>query len=275
MWPRIVPSHFVLAPFTSHRREVLLQDAIVDSEVPVPARLVSHTLLWKKLPSRSSKSRASRIASTPGVLMADILRVGRVWRRHDVLDRNGAPPLSFCFWSHCPDLNCWTAFLRNHDVLIAPVTVSYPRGIVKSWLQRSLLFDLLVAPLGLGQHLLTELIHLAMEILACGIIHSKMAMVSVICTPLLASDPNLVALNCPFTSWTPLLSAPPFACGSYAGGFSWDCRLGPHADDPVLHLHQCWIAISLQYNLHVLRVTDAPHYIVHDSIVSSPLHLHK
>ena len=181
---------------------------------------MSHTLLWKKLPSRSSKVRASRIASTPGVLMADILRVGRVWRRHDVLDRNGAPPLSFCFWSHCPDLDCWTAFLRNHDVLIAPVIVSYPRGIVKSWLQSSLLFDLLVAPLGLGQHLLTELIHLAMEILACGTIHSKMAMVSVICTPLLASDPNLVALNCPFTSWTPLLSAPPFACGSYAGGFS-------------------------------------------------------
>ena len=44
----------------------------------------------------------------------------------------------------------------NADVLIAPVIVSYPRGILKPWLQSTGLFPPLVAPLGLGQHLLTE-----------------------------------------------------------------------------------------------------------------------
>ena len=58
----------------------------------------------------------------------------------------------------CPDLGCWTAIFRNHVVLIAPVLVSYSRGIVKP----CVLY--LRASLGLGHHLLTELGHLASEI---------------------------------------------------------------------------------------------------------------
>ena len=78
---------FVLASFASHRRAVLLQDAAVDSDVPLQAKLV-HTLLWKKLPSRSTKIQASRIAFAPGVFLAVIFRVGHVRRRHDALDSN-------------------------------------------------------------------------------------------------------------------------------------------------------------------------------------------
>ena len=123
--------------------------------------------------------------------------------------------------------------------LIAPVIVSYPRGIVKSWLQTSpSFFDVLVAPFGAWPtpaHLTHTPCHgnflvsysavscasspsknLKIVSAACGIIHSKMAMVSVISTPILASHPNLVALNCPFTSWT--LSALPPPVGHTLAG---------------------------------------------------------
>ena len=116
--------------------------------------------------SRSTKVQASRIAFTPAVFLAVIRWVGHVWRCHDLLDRSRAPSPSLCTWSHCSDLDdCWTAFCQNNDVLIAPVIVSYPRVAAKPRLLIIFLLRLLVTPLGLRQHQLIELAHLAMKIL--------------------------------------------------------------------------------------------------------------
>ena len=167
--------------------------------------------------------------------------------------------------THCPDLDCWNAFLQHRDVLIAPVITSYPRGIVKPWLQSSFLFDVLVAPLGLCQDL-TELIHLAMKIIVSHPVITSCASIVINQEP----DCRFRSLRDPrwpwylFTSWNPL-SALPFACGSYdAGWFSWIAGY-VLALMTLLYLRTNAGSPSV---FSVLRVADAPHHIVHHSVIS-------
>ena len=52
------PIIFVRASLISHRPAAPLQDAVDDSEVPVQARLVSHNLPWKNLPSPNHQNQS-------------------------------------------------------------------------------------------------------------------------------------------------------------------------------------------------------------------------